>query len=160
MNLTLTPDQIRILVEALRCYIDIGVGKFSTIEKVYNVDEARLPPERAERISSMAEELTSLLNLNPQETILGVHNPRVDRRFRIASDLKEAISCQLIANSLGSHIKLARFAQWDSTREMTLAKKCSDPAKRASARKYAWDARSSKIHWKKVLCGMSPANVT
>lgn len=153
MNLTLTPDQARIIVEALGCYTDIGTGKFSTVVKTYNVDNGRLLPDKAECLSSMAEELTSLLNLNPQETILGVHSPRVDRRFRIASDLKEALSCQLVANSLESHIKLVRFAQWDATREMILAK--NDPAKRASARKDAWDARSAKIHWKKVLCRMA-----
>lgn len=92
-QLTFTPEQARVLTQALDIYSRLGLGQFEKVLDVYDPDFKLTGPVRDEirRALEVAKEEAG----HPAHGSHGIHNPVVPDTFRVAFDLQQVVRHKL-----------------------------------------------------------------
>jgi hypothetical protein len=86
-NLTLTEEHAGILVAALDLYARIGIGQFEVVAEVYDPGRNLEARDAIHTLLLAAKEEAG----HPRNGSHGIHNSKVDDRFRASFDLKQVI---------------------------------------------------------------------
>jgi len=92
-NLTVTEEQARILTDALDLYSRIGIGQFEEVLQVYDRN-LKLDEETRDRIR-IGLDIAKREAGHPRSGSHGIHNEKVDDRFRAAYDLQQVVRNRL-----------------------------------------------------------------